>query len=802
LTKQFWAGAIKIKMHGKKLKGTFTLVKTPDRAPNAWLLSKLKDQYAQGEIDITERDQSVVSGMTLQEMQENEEAAVWKSNRGLRPSSSKPTRKKRSKKKEDEDIVIETAEKKNYAQEVEFIKRDFKGHPTTKIPGNIKPMEATLIDKPFSDKDFLFEIKWDGYRCIAYVHDGEVKLRSKSDLPFNKNYPLLASALGQWNINAVLDGEIVVLNEEGKPNFNALQNYGRTQQGNLFYHVFDILWLDGIDLMNEPLDKRKEILKRIVPENSIIRYSDSIDEEGEEFFKVVQKNGLEGIVAKKKNSFYLPGTRSADWLKLPVEEMKEYVIVGYTESEHGNPFSRILFGNYHEDGKLYYVHHSGGGMSSALMNSTYQALKNLETKTKPVVNDAEEETPIHWVKPELVGRFKQKAQQRTKSGKIRHPVIFLGLREDINPTDVIKGKENKPGKLAQIKKSKSKISKTAENKEDRKFDQVQVWQNLHPEQEVKTTDAVDINGKAIIIINKQQDYWVHLTKWDVLMYYASISGNLLPYLKDRPLGLRIISKWAGEDNEHNFIRNMKGYYPSWVDTFTTDRRNPVEGKTGAIDWVLCNNQETLMYLLNLGALDFHPWASRAQHHEKPDYIVIDLDAKPRIEKAKASSTKSFKQVIKVAQAAKEFFDENELTCFVKLSGKTGIHILVPCKGISYDYTRLIAQTICEEIHQRVSKISTATHAKEGKVYIDPSQNDYGDRLVAPYCVRAYKQPYVSAPLAWDEVNADLDRQRFKMDMIKDRLDTVGDLFENLLDEKIQKDNSKILKQFTSFSLFK
>jgi bifunctional non-homologous end joining protein LigD len=220
----------------------------------------------------------------------------------------------------------------------------------------------------------------------------------------------------------------------------------------------------------------------------------------------------------------------------------------------------------------------------------------------------------------------------------------------------------------------------------------------------------------------------------------------------------------------------------------------VEGKTGDIDWVVCNEQETLMYLLNLGALDFHPWASRIHAHEAPDYIVIDLDAKTADEK-ESSSAKRFKDVIKVAQAAKDFFDEHELAAFVKLSGKTGLHILLPCKGISYDHTRMIAQNICDEIHERVPKISTSEHAIDGKVYIDPSQNDYSDRLVAPYCVRAYKQPYISAPLSWNEINADLDRHDFKMDVMKERVEHVGDLFENLLDEKVQRTNSKVLNKF-------
>jgi bifunctional non-homologous end joining protein LigD len=287
------------------------------------------------------------------------------------------------------------------------------------------------------------------------------------------------------------------------------------------------------------------------------------------------------------------------------------------------------------------------------------------------------------------------------------------------------------------------------------------------------------------------------------MYYASISGYLLPHLQDRPLGLRIISRWAGEGNEHNFIRNMKGNYPSWIQIFTTDRKIPVEGKTGDIDWVVCNDQQTLMYLLNLGALDFHPWGSRVQSYKEPDYIIIDLDSKSEDEKDKTSSSATrFKNVIKVSRAAKEFFDENDLTCFVKISGKTGIHLLLPCKGMNYSDTRLIAQNISDEIHQRIPKISSSTHAIEGKIYIDPSQNDYGDRLVAPYCVRAYKQPYVSAPLSWDEVDIHLDRRDFTMENMKERLANVGDLFENLLDEKIQKANTKILKQFISLSISK
>jgi bifunctional non-homologous end joining protein LigD len=183
---------------------------------------------------------------------------------------------------------------------------------------------------------------------------------------------------------------------------------------------------------------------------------------------VIKNNGLEGMVGKRKDSIYLPGVRTKDWLKLPVEEEKEYVIVGYTESEANRPFSRIMFGNYGDDGKLYYVHHSGGGISDELLHSTYQRLKKLEVKKKPVVNDANEDTPIHWVKPKLIGRFREKSLKQTPTGRKRHPVIFLGLREDIRPEEVMKKDAQESG-----------VTKKAKAKNDKKFSQQEVWKRIH-----------------------------------------------------------------------------------------------------------------------------------------------------------------------------------------------------------------------------------------------------------------------------------------------------------------------------------
>ena len=332
-----------------------------------------------------------------------------------------------------------------------------------------------------------------------------------------------------------------------------------------------------------------------------------------------------------------------------------------------------------------------------------------------------------------------------------------------------------------------------------KSKQIEIWQQLHPGSKVDQTETIKVEGKEITLINYGQEYWTGITKLHLVLYYQSIGSYILTYLQNRPLGLNIVNKWAGE-KEARFVRNMKGNYPKWVDIFTTERRISVQGKSEDIDWVVCNDMATLIYLLNLGALDLHPWSASIKSSNEPDYIIIDLDPDDSDEDDRSANTRNFKNVIKVTLAAKEFFDEAGLVSFVKTSGKTGMHLLLPCKGIEYGDTRTIAENICQYIHQQVPSISTvntSTHSRNGKVYIDASQNDYGDRLVAPYSVRAYKQPYVSTPLSWDEVNLKLNRHAFTIHSIKARLDQEGDLFQELFDAKIQKQNTAVLKKLLS-----
>ncbi len=317
-------------------------------------------------------------------------------------------------KKEKDRIVIDVKKKEDSSSKAAFLTRSLKGLPTSPMPNNLRPMLATPIQEPFNDQEWIYEIKWDGYRTLAYLGDGKVELRSRQNLSFNQNFPVIADILKTLRINAVLDGEIVMLNEEGKADFQALQNWKRNKGGFLVYYVFDILWLNGYNLMKEPLWKRKQILRKLVPTgNGVIRYCDHVEECGKEFYQVVEKNGLEGILAKHKESVYLPGEKTRRWLKLTKKKRESRVIGGWTESENRRSFKSLLFG-YFEKGKFIHDGHAGGGFKEKDMPVILEALKKIEIKTSPFAEKVVTDRGTHWVKPQLVIEIEYAA--RTDAG--------------------------------------------------------------------------------------------------------------------------------------------------------------------------------------------------------------------------------------------------------------------------------------------------------------------------------------------------------------------------------------------------
>lgn len=742
LLHHLYQGAISFVLHGKKLKGEFSLIKTEDRGDNAWLLIKKKDQLSTKK-DITEMNKSVLSGKTLEEVKANPEKE-WESNRAKKTGSNENEVDKKS------------------------IDQLLKKGEQTKLLSKVKPMLCSLIKKPFDDPDFLYEVKLDGYRIIAYVQKDKVVLSSRSGLDYSTKYPEVVKALSLLDLDMIVDGELVALDENGRPDFDALQKSDRKNP--LVLYLFDILWCNGYKLMDLKLTERKEILSKAIGFNEIIRYSDDF-EQGIQLFEVIKKQGMEGIVAKRKDSRYEAGKRGKDWLKLPTEKRQEFVIGGWTESDNSSPFAALVFG-YYEEGKLMYQGHAGGGFKGNQKKEIKELLKKIEIKKSPFANKVYTDRKVHFVKPELVANIKFATY--TSSGMIRKPAIFLGLREDKKPEQVI---EEKAVPIEEVK-----------NEEEEEKNQENLTGNNWPileNQEITSEDSVIIDGKKVTLTNVEKELWRGTTKAELIAYYHSVAPYILPYLKDRAESLHI--KNGSPTAPGLYIKDMQGKQPAWAKVFSTKRKHAKKGKRNIIDYLVCNDEATLLYMINLGCIDVNPWTSRIDNFLEPDFIIIDLDP----------SDDDFKKVIETTLAAKKVFDYLKIKVFVKTSGKTGMHLYIPCEKFTFPQTRDIAEEICRRINQLLPDITTTeiTVSKRGhKLYIDPNQNDEADTVAAPYSVRPAPQPTVSTPLEWKEVNKKLDPKKFDINSISDRLKNKGDLFTGVMNEKIRKKNSSILKK--------
>ena len=435
LLHHLYEGSVSFFLKGKKLKGEFSLVKTASRGDNSWLLIKKDDEYATT-ADISKKDKSVLSNKTLEQVKAHP-AKEWKSHRAQKTKSGAA------------EVEAETSENKTETIEA-LLKKGIK----SAFLKDIDPMLCTLIKEPFSDPKYLFEVKFDGYRIIASVKKGKVKLSSRSGLDYTHKYPAVAKALSKLEQDIIVDGEIVALNKEGLPDFDALQK--TTKETMLAFYLFDILYYDGYDLQQLPLTERKEILSSVIPFNEILKFSDHFDD-GLELYDLIKNRQMEGIVAKKRESSYQQGNRNSDWLKLPTERRQEFVIGGWAESIHGRAFRSLLFGAYNKDHKLEWIGRSGGGFKEKEMPGILKKLKALEIDESPFVNKILDTKGaiLHFVKPELVANFRFATW--TKSGRIRKPATFLGFRKDKNPENVVR-------EIPLSKTEEEKIIKTSDKK--------------------------------------------------------------------------------------------------------------------------------------------------------------------------------------------------------------------------------------------------------------------------------------------------------------------------------------------------
>jgi len=646
--------------------------------------------------------------------------------------------------------------RKDFESIIELAKRKLTNSPSAKMPSNLKPMLATLVDEPFNDEEWQFELKLDGYRTLAYIKNGKADIRSRNNNSFNKKFETVHEAVSQWNVNAVVDGEIVVLNEEGVPDFDSIQLWDQKKQGQLTYYVFDLLWLEGLDLTQEPLYLRQEILKQILPENGVIRFSDHIDGVGKDFFEVAKQNNLEGIIAKKKNAPYIPDSRTKTWLKIKAEQRHEAIICGYTKKRDTDRlFSSLLLGIY-QNGKLIYLGQAGTGYSASAQKELIKKMKLHITKNCPFKEEPALTENTVWLKPFLVCEVKY--TELTKEGIMRH-ASFQGLREDKAAFELNNEIEQDTGEVI-----------TEVQSEERSL--------------IADTDKeliVSVDGHELKFTNLKKFYWPKekITKGDLLNYYHTMADFIMPYMKDRPQSLNRFPNGITGDNFYH--KNMGGKIDKWLKTFERFSDSAGEAK----DFLICTNTASLLYMANLGCIEMNPWHSRMQTPHFPDWSVIDLDP----------GEISFEKVIETAQVVKQVLDTLQVPSYPKTSGSTGIHVYIPL-GAKYNYeqSKQLAELIVNLVHQELPSFTSLIRnpqKRKDKIYLDFLQNRPIQTICAPYSVRPKPGAPVSAPLHWDEVKLGLKIADFNMSNIHDRVKTEGDLFVGVLGKGI--DLNKTLK---------
>jgi bifunctional non-homologous end joining protein LigD len=695
------SGKLLFDLFGYKLRGRFTLVKTK-RSPKDWLLIKERDNCVRTGEAAHPPDDSVLSGRTVEQI-----AAA-------------------------EDVAAPIAKLCQKA-----------GAKKANVPfKDVRPMLATP-GEAFSHKDWVFEIKYDGYRLLAGKEHGEVRLLSRNAHDFTRVFPEIAEVLEALPYeHFLLDGEIVVHDAEGLPSFAGLQQRGRlTRELDIgraavqlpaTLYAFDLLVFGDYDLRPLPLLERKRLLVELLPSVGPIRVSEHIAKEGEAMFEKLGSMGLEGIVAKRAASTYV-GKRSPDWVKVSARKSDDFAVVGYTPPETGRTgFGALLLAQRGAEGWTY-AGRVGGGFDDATLKALGERLAVAPKGAEP--RDAEEEKGARWIAPALVVEVQFK--ERSANGRLRHPT-FKSIRTDKNPEDCWLPGEEKPLPEA-------------------------------PETAAKSAPTVRITNPDKVFWPKEG-----YTKGDLIAYYRAVAPYLLPYLRDRPL---VLTRYPdGIEGKSFYQKDAPDYAPDWIRLETLWS----EGSERDIRYFVIENQEGLAYIANMAAIPLHVWSSRTTSLQHPDWCILDLDPKGA----------PFAHVVEVARAIHKLCTAIELPHFIKTSGSTGLHVLVPLGArCTHEQSRAFAELLANCVVQKLPDIATVARqldAREGKVYVDYLQNGHGRLLVAPYSVRPVPGASVSMPLNWSQVTGRLDMHKYTIRtapplLAKQKADPFAGLFTEVAD---------------------
>ncbi|MEO5910411.1 MAG: DNA ligase D, partial [Pelobium sp.] len=609
-----------------------------------------------------------------------------------------------------------------------------------------QPMLAKLASSVFDDQEWIYERKIDGYRIIAHL-DKKPKLVSRNNLDYTENFASISKELGVIKKQAVLDGEVVAENKDGIQKFQLLQHYENGDTAiNLKYYVFDLLSLDGHDLTELPLLQRKKLLAQLLlkyPSENII-FNKHILGEGQKLFKKAKNENWEGIIGKRASDEYYGGKRSDSWLKFKLVNSQEAIICGYTKPAGSrNYFGALVLGINDKNNTIKYIGNCGTGFNDQSLKELYEKLGAMILVKKPVIGKVNQEKNVTWVRPELVCEVN--FTEWTEDKHLRHPV-FKGLRDDKNQDEIIK----------------------------------ETSDELPIAEEVKEKE-LSFNGKKVKLSNLTKLYWDKegYTKGDLIQYYDNVSSYMLPYLKDKPLSL----------NRHPNGAYQEGFYqkdvdishlPSWAKTAQIHS----ESNNKEIDYLICNDKASLIYMANLGCIEINPWLSTYKKPENPEFLVIDLDP----------DGNPFKEVVKVALKVREVLESMKITSFVKTSGSTGLHIFIyVATKYDYDFVKDFASFIAHKTHELIPGITSIERSpskRKGLIYIDFLQNRRGQTIAAPFSARPKPGATVSMPLSWDKVNEDLDMNEYTIFTVPEILGNRDDPWKDI--KKVKLDIKKAL----------
>jgi bifunctional non-homologous end joining protein LigD len=721
-------GKLLFELKGYKLHGKWTLVKIK-KSERDWLLIKERDAYVRQPGDVFP-EQSVLSGLTVEEVKSGQ-------------THASAVRK-----------ALEEADVPRGRLDLE------KTHV----------MLAETADDAFTRDGWLFELKLDGYRLMACKRAGEATLLTRNGNDYTEVFPEIARAVKALPLDScIVDGEVVVLDPGGIPRFSLLQqrsmlsssldiNRAAVELPAAFF-VFDLLSFEDFDVRPLPLTRRKELLAQLIPKLGAVRYLDHIMREGDAFLKQVTALGLEGIIAKKADAPYRGG-RTDKWLKIKAEQTGDFVVVGYTQPNGARPgFGALQLADY-VNGALVYAGRAGTGFNDGQLRDIRAMLDPLVRRdpachgpvlkrgTDPLPSEQIPETKTTtWTEPVHV--VEVRFREWTPDGVLRHPA-FLRIRTDKRPHDC----ERQGWLTATDMKAREASSPNAGNG------------TAPPVAAAPAPASAAIApspAKTINISNPNKIFWPaeKYTKGDLIAYYKSVSKWILPYLRNRPV---VMTRFPdGIEGKSFYQKDAPEFAPEWIRTvpiWSTDTERD-------INYFVCDDEESLVYIANLGAIPLHIWASRVGTLEQPDWCVIDLDPKEA----------PFSDVIRCGEVLHRICESAGLPNYVKTTGKTGLHIMVPLgRQMTYAQSRTLGELLARLVIRELGDIATITRhvtRRGDKVYLDYLQNRHGQLIVAPFIVRPLPGATVSMPLVWDEVDMSLDPKAFTIRTALDRMDKMG-----------------------------